>query len=102
VDISKIHQAYKVMPTLAPASAPADGTHAPTKPFSAWLSESIGSVNQLQLDKQQAQQRFITGELNDVHTLMIASQKAELGLQLTVQVRNKMLEAYQEIMRMQV
>lgn len=70
--------------------------------FSKVLTEAIDEVNRLQQDKQVLQQKFITGELNDVHTLMIATEKASLGLQLTVQVRNKVLEAYQEMMRMQV
>ncbi|MGB3261796.1 flagellar hook-basal body complex protein FliE, partial [Paenisporosarcina sp.] len=46
--------------------------------------------------------QLVTGEVKDIHEVMIASQKASLSLQLTVQVRNKVVEAYQEVMRMQL
>ncbi|HZG57894.1 flagellar hook-basal body complex protein FliE [Paenibacillus sp.] len=74
------------------------------------VAESFGDIleNALQaVDNQEKQVRvlneqFVTGQISDVHTLMIASEKAQLGLQLTVQVRNKVIEAYQEIMRTQL
>jgi flagellar hook-basal body complex protein FliE len=46
--------------------------------------------------------QLVTGEVQDVHEVMIAAQKASLSLQMTVQVRNKVVEAYQEVMRMQL
>lgn len=46
--------------------------------------------------------QFVTGDLSDIHKLMIEAEKAAIGLELTVQVRNKVIEAYQEIMRMQL
>ncbi|TLS49852.1 flagellar hook-basal body complex protein FliE [Paenibacillus antri] len=74
------------------------------------VTESFGNIleNALQaVDNQEKQvkalnEQFVTGQISDVHTLMIASEKAQLGLQLTVQVRNKVIEAYQEIMRTQL
>lgn len=70
--------------------------------FGQYLNNAINELNgQLnQVDKLNEQ--FIRGELSDVHQLTIASEKASLGLGLTVQVRNKIIEAYQEIMRTQV
>ncbi len=44
----------------------------------------------------------MTGETQDLHTTMIAVQKADLSFQMMMQVRNKIVQAYQEIMRMQV
>lgn len=70
--------------------------------FAAFLNQALDKVNRQQMNEQNLTDKFVSGELKDVHTLEIASQKASLGLQLTVQVRNKVIEAYQEVMRMQV
>jgi flagellar hook-basal body complex protein FliE len=59
-------------------------------------------LNTQQATVDQLNQSFIKGELSDVHQLTIASEKATLGLELTVQVRNKIVEAYQEVMRTQL
>ena len=58
-------------------------------------------MNQLQLEADAAAERVSTGQVEDLHTAVIAMQRASLALDLTVQVRNKAIEAYQEIMRMQ-
>jgi len=68
--------------------------------FGSLLSQAIGNVNQLQLDSSKATNDFMTGKSDDIHTMMIAGQKAELALQFTLQVRNKIMDAYNEIMRM--
>jgi flagellar hook-basal body complex protein FliE len=49
----------------------------------------------------QIKQEFAVGKRADLHEVMIASEKADLSFRLLLQMRNKMLEAYQEIMRMQ-
>lgn len=63
------------------------------------------AINQVVDDMKTAEtlkNQLATGEVKDLHQVMIAMEKANLGLQLTVQVRNKVVEAYQEMMRMQV
>jgi flagellar hook-basal body complex protein FliE len=70
--------------------------------FSTYLSGAIADLNKQQAAVDQLNTQFVKGEMSDVHKLMIASEKASLGLELTVQVRNKVIEAYQEIMRMPV
>lgn len=89
---------------LAPAAkAPSDtGAADVTKSFGSFLS---GALNQVQAQQHQVEslnQKFIVGEVADVHKLTIAAEKASLGLELTVQIRNKAIEAYQEIMRTQI
>ncbi|KIL39249.1 flagellar hook-basal body protein FliE [Gordoniibacillus kamchatkensis] len=81
-----------------------DGTGASNvaKSFGAFLNGAIDDLNRQQSTVDQLNQQFVKGELSDVHQLTIASEKASLGLQVAVQVRNKVIEAYQEIMRMQV
>ncbi|MEC0244766.1 flagellar hook-basal body complex protein FliE [Paenibacillus chitinolyticus] len=73
-----------------------------TKQFSSFLSEAMNGLNSDQRTVDGLNQQFAKGELSDVHQLMIASEKASLGLEFTVQVRNKVVEAYQEVMRMQL
>ena len=69
--------------------------------FSGILDKSIGAVNGLQQNADSAIQQFVAGKL-DIHDVMIEVEKASVAMQLTVQLRNKVLEAYQEVMRMQV
>jgi flagellar hook-basal body complex protein FliE len=73
-----------------------------TVPFSEFLKNSITDVNNLQLEAGKMRQQLVTGEITDIHQVMIASEKASISLQFAVQVRNKLVEAYQEIMRMQM
>ncbi|CUU36943.1 MAG: flagellar hook-basal body complex protein FliE [Armatimonadetes bacterium] len=70
--------------------------------FGAMLREVIGQVNDAQNHASELAQRFAQGEPVDEHTLVLAMERANLAFQLTLQVRNKVLEAYQEIMRLQV
>lgn len=82
----------------AAEAAGADG--GPT--FAQVLQNTLNQVAQLQATADQAAQQVATGQAQDLHTAMIAAEKATLALDLTVQVRNKVLEAYQEIMRLPV
>lgn len=70
--------------------------------FSDFLKDAISKVNDLQLQAEEINQKFVTGEIQDIHSVMIASEKAELSLQFTLAVRNKILDAYNEIMRMPI
>lgn len=73
-----------------------------TKSFGETLKESIEKVNQLQLDADQAIVDFATEKNPDIHNTMIAIQKAGVSFQIMMEVRNKILSAYEEVMRMQV
>jgi len=86
---------------LAPA-AKAPTVDETAKDFGQLFSEALAKVEQAQQDAASAAQRLATGEIRDVAEVTIASEKATLALQLLVQVRNKVLEAYQEVMRMPV
>lgn len=66
------------------------------------LSNAINNVNQLQLDSDQYTEKLVTGEIENVHEVMIASQKADIAMQMMTAVRGKLVDAYQEIMRMQI
>ncbi len=70
--------------------------------FGEVLEGALGKVNQLQNDAEQASVNLAAGKIQDVSEVVIATEKATVALQLTMQVRNKVVDAYQEIMRMQV
>jgi len=59
-------------------------------------------VQQLENQSNDLTNKLATGEINDLHQVMIAAEKANISLQFVIQVRNKAVEAYQEVMRMQV
>jgi len=78
----------------------------PAKPaegsFGETIKEALSKVNELQSGADEIANRLAAGDAVEIHQAMIAMQKASTALQFTVQVRNKIIEAYQEIMRMQV
>mgnify|MGYP003509569137 FL=1 len=70
--------------------------------FAEVLKESINKVNSIQGEADQAIQGLATGQVNNIHEKMIAIEKANLSFNMMVQVRNKLVQAYEEIMRTQV
>lgn len=70
--------------------------------FARIIKDSIASVNARQVEADKAATGLATGEHNNIHEVMIKMEEAEISLRLMVQMRNKVVEAYQEIMRMQV
>ncbi len=70
--------------------------------FGETLRDAITTVNNAQKQSDLAVQKLMTGENQDLHATRIAVQKADLSFQMMMQVRNKIIQAYQEIMRTQV
>ena len=70
--------------------------------FKKLLQNNLNKVNEMQLLSHQESIKFATGESDNLHELMITLEEAKLALQLAVEVRNKILDAYQEILRMQI
>ncbi len=70
--------------------------------FSSLLKDAIKDVNDAQLEADSAVQEVLNGETTNIHDTMVALQKADVSLKLMMEVRNKLLEAYQEVMRTQV
>lgn len=85
-----------------PISSKDNGAGKAGSDFGQFLSNALNQVSDLQKNAEQASLGLATGQIQDIHTVMIAQQKASLALNLTVQVRNKAIEGYQEIMRMQI
>ncbi|HEY3315727.1 MAG TPA: flagellar hook-basal body complex protein FliE [Bacillota bacterium] len=86
----------------ANAGASLGGTTPEGNSFADLLKQAVGDVNQLQLQSEQAGLDLAAGNVTDLHQVMILTEKADLALQLAIQVRNKVIEAYQEVMRMPV
>ena len=67
-----------------------------------FFGELVGKVNDLQSQADSKIKNMVTGESRELHEVMIAVEKASISFQFLTQVRNKALEAYSEVMRMQV
>lgn len=74
----------------------------PTVGFGKFLEEMVSKVNDQQTAADKSIQSMATGESKGLHEVMLAVEKASVSFQLLTQVRNKAVEAYQEIMRMPV
>ena len=68
--------------------------------FGQMLQSALGQVSGLQDHSAQMTTAFAQGKTGDIHSVMIASEQATMALQLTTQIRNKAVDAYQEVMRM--
>lgn len=70
--------------------------------FKEIISDEINKVNNMQIHADKITEQFISGEVDDLHTVMIATEEARLSLELAVQIRNKLVESYKEINNMQL
>ncbi len=70
--------------------------------FKETLSGFLGEVNSLQNKSGEAKQKFMAGEITDVHQVMNASQEAKVSFNLLMEIRNKVMDGYKEIMRMRL
>ena len=70
--------------------------------FSAWLGNEMKLVNEKIIQADDGVRRLVLGESDNLHQVMITLEKAKTSFELMVQVRNKLLDAYQDIMRMSV
>ena len=87
---------------LPNAGALEGGSRSGTAQFASWIAKELSSVNTKIADSDSMLQRLATGEVDNLHQVMVSLEEAKLSFQLLVQVRNKLLEAYSEILRMQV
>ena len=74
----------------------------PVKSFGEFLVDALKKTNELELESERLNAALAAGRIEDISQVVVASQKAEIALQLTLQLRNRATAAYQEIMRMQV
>jgi flagellar hook-basal body complex protein FliE len=91
---------FNSLPTSLPSRRLGQSVQ-PEQNFQSYLKDALQEVNTLQQESDIAFERLITGDI-EFHDAMIIAEKANLALQLTMAIRTKLLESYQEIMRMQV
>lgn len=75
---------------------------APVKSFGEFLVDALKKTNELQLESDKMNAALAAGRVEDISQVVVAAQKAEISIQLALQLRNRATSAYQEIMRMQV
>jgi len=96
-DITLVSQLNALRPSESPIPAKSVG-----EGFADALKTAVSQVNNAQLSADTAVEKLQTGESRNLHEVMISMEKADISMRLMLQVRNKVLDAYQEIMRMQV
>lgn len=81
---------------------PGNEAAATSLPFADRVAEGLQELNQQLLVSQRDLQQLAVGEAGNLHEVMIRLEESRMSLQLMLQVRNRVLEAYQDVMRMQV
>jgi flagellar hook-basal body complex protein FliE len=89
-------------PVAIPQIAPLSPSTSSSGAFQSAFSEAIGRVEQFQQNSDTAISKFLSGEDEEVHKVALATQQAEISFDLFLQVRNKVISAYQAVMQMQM
>src|SRR5664279_4195797 len=92
----------QITPITIPELLPPSVSTAKPGEFQQVLTGAISDLESLNNDASASVQKFLSGESEELHTTILATQKAELAFELGLQVRNKVVDAYQEIMKMQL
>jgi len=74
----------------------------PENSFTEMFSNMLNSVNELQMDAAQIQEAFMSGDPVELHQVMIKAQEAGIAMDLLLEIRNKLVNAYSELMRMPI
>lgn len=90
------------MPAINGLLNTAEANNAGVKDFSAWLGQQVSSANHQILDADVKLRQLALGESTNLHQVMMSLENAKLSFSLVVQVQNKLMQAYQDVMRMQV
>lgn len=94
-----------ITPIRAPVSIPSitsTGSNQLGTGFGSVLADAIGQVDAFQQNAQTSIGKYLSGEDEEVHKVALATQEASISFDLFLQVRNKVVSAYQEVMRMQI
>lgn len=91
-----------VSAALASANPMSSASRAQGVGFNEWIGQQVSSTNTRLVQADDGIRKLALGEADNLHQVMIDLEKAKLSFELIVQVRNKLLESYQELMRMQI
>jgi flagellar hook-basal body complex protein FliE len=92
----------QIIPQSMPLTPARTSGQEGAKGFMKFLEQAVGDVNNAQIGADRAVEQLQSGQGANLHEVMIAMEEADISLRLMVQMRNKLVESYQEIMRMQV
>ena len=106
MNISALNNTPLYFPNQVTGSESKDGNSAGTQKeelsFSQIINQEIEKANSLQKDADQLTESFLAGEPVEIHQMLIAMEKADLALRQTVEIRNKVIDAYKQIESMQI
>jgi len=88
--------------SFAGGAASKDGSGKAAEGFGKMLENLVGEADSLQKESDAAVKKFATGEIEDVHQVMLSMNRADLSFRMMLEVRNKLMDAYSDVMRMQV
>ncbi len=102
MNINSIDSFARLAPTSASGNTSVEGSQTSGGGFGSLVKDAIESLDGSQKAAEQEVSKAVTGESTDLHKTIISLQAADLKFQLGLQVRNKLIGAYEEVMRMQV
>lgn len=88
--------------SFAAGASSKDGAGKAGEGFGKMLDQLVGEADSLQKESDAAVRKFATGEIEDVHQVMLSMNRADLSFRMMLEVRNKLMDAYSDVMRMQV
>lgn len=100
--VNSVNQIDKVSSPFLQELQQSKPTGKPQESFSQTLKNAIHKMNEAEFETNQKTEALAKGQLNDLHDVMITAQKSSIVVETTVQVQRKVIDAYNEIMRMQV
>ncbi|MDZ7373499.1 MAG: flagellar hook-basal body complex protein FliE [candidate division KSB1 bacterium] len=95
-------QLLERLPRIAGSDAARASEKGEVTSFGETLKKFLSDVNELQLEANEQMEKLAAGQAENLHDVMVAVEKASISFELLLEIRNKVLEAYQEIMRMQL
>lgn len=102
MSINSISEVKQLIPNSIGISGINEEVKSPEVSFGEYLNSALMKVTNLENQSDQLKQDFALGKTDNIPEVLIAGEKANVALQFTMQVRNKVLDAYSEIMRMQI
>lgn len=100
--VDKIGEVQQLMPDNFGIKGINEDKSTPEISFGDYLNSALTKVSDLENQANSLQQDFALGKTDNIPDVLIAGEKANVALQFTMQIRNKILDAYSEIMRMQI
>ncbi len=97
MQVGPLHSSSAANPVAGAASPSSKGNG-----FADALAERLESINDKQLQADNAVEKLATGEAENIHDVVLSMAEADLTFRLVLEIRNRLIESYQEIMRMQV